>query len=130
MPGYTQEALIKFNHPPPKCPVDSPHPYKSTKKHGLPMVNAPDTTAQLPKNNIKRLQQIVGTFLFYSCAVDPTMLTSLSSITTEQTEGTETTKNKATHFLDYATTHPDAAIKYYPSDMILKIHSDASYLSE
>ena len=65
------------------------------------MVDALDTTARLPKNDIKRLQQIVGTFLFYSCVVDPTMLTSLSSIGTEQTEGTETTKNKATHFLNY-----------------------------
>ncbi len=28
------------------------------------------------------------------------------------------------------TTHPDATIRYHASDMILKIHSDASYLSE
>jgi hypothetical protein len=26
-------------------------------------------------------------------------------------------------------THPDAAIRYHASDMILHIHSDASYLS-
>jgi hypothetical protein len=31
--------------------------------------------------------------------------------------------------LNYLATHPDAAISYHASDMILHIHSDASYLS-
>jgi hypothetical protein len=31
--------------------------------------------------------------------------------------------------LDYLATHPDATIRFYASDMILHIHSDASYLS-
>jgi hypothetical protein len=31
--------------------------------------------------------------------------------------------------LDYLATHPDATIWYHASDMILHIHSDASYLS-
>jgi hypothetical protein len=30
--------------------------------------------------------------------------------------------------LDYLATHPDATIRYHASDMILHIHSDASYL--
>ena len=79
---------------------------------------------------IKHIQQIIGTFLFYSRVVDPTMLNALSIIATEQTQGTQTTKDKAGHFLTYATTHPDTTIMFYKSDMILKIHSDASYLSE
>jgi hypothetical protein len=32
--------------------------------------------------------------------------------------------------LDYAATHPDAVVTYKASDMVLAIHSDASYLSE
>ena len=36
----------------------------------------------------------------------------------------------AEHLLNYAATHPDAAIRYHASDMQLHIHSDASYLSE
>jgi hypothetical protein len=31
--------------------------------------------------------------------------------------------------LDYLATHPDAAIRYHASDLILHIHSEASYLS-
>jgi hypothetical protein len=34
------------------------------------------------------------------------------------------------HLLDYAATHPDAAIRVHQSNMIQSIHSDASYLSE
>ena len=34
------------------------------------------------------------------------------------------------HLLDYMATHPDAILSYAKSDMILGIHSDASYLSE
>jgi hypothetical protein len=36
----------------------------------------------------------------------------------------------AIKFLNYCATHPDATIWYKESDMILWVHSDASYLSE
>jgi hypothetical protein len=32
--------------------------------------------------------------------------------------------------LKYCTTHPEATFRYHASDMVLNIHSDASYLSE
>ena len=47
----------------------------------------------------------------------------------QQTTPTEKTMEKVNTFLDYMTTHPDAIIRYYPSDMVLNIHSDASYLT-
>ena len=132
MPGYVQHALKKFQYDitSTQKPMDALHPYKATKKHGLPMTHPTDNSAKLSPHAIKHLQQIVGTFLFYSRAVDPTMLTALSIIATEQTQGTNTTKEKAEHFLKYATSHPNTTIKYYKSNMVLKIHSDASYLSE
>ena len=104
--------------------TDAQHPYKATTKHGLPMTHPADDSAKLSPHAIKHLQQIVGTFLFYSRVVDPTMLTALSIIATEQTQGTNTTKEKAEHFLKHAASHPDATIKYYKSDMVLKIHSN------
>ena len=132
MPGYVQQAVEKFQHGI-NCTiksVDAPHPYKGMKKHGLPMTQPHDNAAKLTPQAIKHLQKIVGTFLFYSRAIDPTMLMALSIIATEQTQGTQTTKEKAKHFLTYAATHPNTTIKFYKSDMILKIHSDASYLSK
>ena len=94
------------------------------------MTPAMDAGPKLSPQAIKQLQQIAGPFLFYSRAVDQTMLTVLSIIATEQTQGTQTTKEKAVHFLTYAAMHPNATIKYYKSDMILKIHSNASNLSK
>ena len=37
---------------------------------------------------------------------------------------------KIKQLLDYAATHPDAAVTYRSSNMVLASHSDASYLSE
>ena len=76
------------------------------------------------------MQQIVGTLLYYSIAVDPTMLTTLSSIAAQQSKGTEKTYPDALWLLNYTATHLNAKICYMSSDMILYIHSDASYLSE
>jgi hypothetical protein len=53
----------------------------------------------------------------------------LNDIATEQTKATEKTQAATNQLLDYLAAHPDAAIRYHASDMILHIHSDASYLS-
>jgi hypothetical protein len=68
--------------------------------------------------------------LFYARAVDPTMLTALSSLAAEQANPTKRTMEKTLQFLDYAASQEDAVITYRKSDMILAVHSDASYLSE
>jgi hypothetical protein len=53
----------------------------------------------------------------------------LNDIATEQTKATEKTQAATKQLLDYLSTRPDAIIRYHASDMILHIHSDASYLS-
>jgi hypothetical protein len=53
----------------------------------------------------------------------------LNDIATEQTKATEKAQAATNQLLDYLANHPDAAIRYYASDMILQINSDASYLS-
>ena len=76
------------------------------------------------------MQQIVGTLLYYSIAVDPTMLTALGSIAAQQAKGTEKTYANILWLLNYTATHSNAKIRYTASNMILHIHSNASYLSE
>ena len=132
MPGYVQQAVNKFQYgvKSPNKATDATHLYKATKKQGLPMTQPTVDTTKLSPKEINHFQQIVGTFLFYSRAIDPTMLMALTIIAMEQTQGTQTTKEKAENYLLYAATHPNATIKFYKSDMMLKIHSDASYLSK
>ena len=76
------------------------------------------------------MQKIVGSILYYARAVDMTVLMALSTIASEQTKGTERTLEKAYQVLDYLATHPNAVVRFRASDMVMNIHSDASYLSE
>ena len=68
--------------------------------------------------------------LYYARAINLTLLPGLSGIASEQATATEATEARALQLLDYISTHPHAVVRYYASDMILNIHSDASYLSE
>jgi hypothetical protein len=67
--------------------------------------------------------------LYYARAVGPIVLMPLNDIATEQTKAAEKTQAATNQLLDYLATRPDATIRYHASDMILNIHSDASYLS-
>jgi hypothetical protein len=58
------------------------------------------------------------------------MLPALGSLAAAQSKATKATAKACIKLLNYAATHPDAAIRYTKSGMILRIHSDASYLSE
>ena len=67
--------------------------------------------------------------MYYARAIDNTTVT-LSSIAAKQAKATPWTKNDTEQLLDYLCTHKDATIRFVKSDMILNVHSDASYLSE
>jgi hypothetical protein len=57
------------------------------------------------------------------------MLVALSDLSSAQAHGTESTNLAASQILDYCATHSEASIRYCASEMVLQIHSDASYLS-
>ncbi len=90
----------------------------------------PDALPRLDANGIKQVQQIVGSILYYTRTVDMTVLMALSSIAVEQTKATEKTMGKCTQLLDYLSGQLNATVRFHVSDMILNIHSDASYLLE
>ena len=58
------------------------------------------------------------------------MQVNLVSMTEAQIQVTKQTADNVLQFLDYCAMHPDAVIRYHGSDMILRGHSDASYLSK
>jgi hypothetical protein len=131
MPGYIKKALARFNHHPPKKPQHQPH------QHTIPTYGASvqyakpeDTSEPLSKEEKKYIQQVIGTLLYYGRAVDATILVALSSLASAQATPTEDTMQRTHHLLDYVATHPDAILTYAKSNMILGVHSDASYLSE
>ena len=52
-----------------------------------------------------------------------------NTLASEQAHATEKIIKTMKHMLDYLATNPNATVRFYPSDMILNVHSDASYLS-
>ena len=130
MPGYIQEALLRFTHPIPTRMQHSPFKWNPP-TYGAPVQYATpeDTTPLLNTKDTKRVQQVVGTLLYYARAIDNTMLPALNDIAASQSAPTHTTAEQLTQLLDYCTSHPDASIKFSASDMVLRVHSDASYLS-
>ena len=66
----------------------------------------------------------------YACAVDSTMLVTLSAIASQQAKPTVETMRKTLKFLDYVSTHPDAILTFSASNIVLNVHSDASHLIE
>eukprot|EP00804_Cyclotella_cryptica_P004433 CCRYP_006852-RB/>CCRYP_006852-RB protein AED:0.14 eAED:0.09 QI:0/-1/0/1/-1/1/1/0/489 len=130
MPGYVHKQLTKYNHPRPKKPVHTPWKHIPSNTASCPTNTLPhDDSPPLNNQQIKHVQQIVGSFLYYSRATDPTISHALCKLATQQAHAMENTLKRCTHFLEYMATHPDARIRYYASDMVLNIHSDASYLS-
>jgi hypothetical protein len=71
-----------------------------------------DISPKLSDVEIKEIQHIVGSNLYYARAVDITILMALSSIASEQTRGTTNAMAKAKQLLDYLATHPDATIRF------------------
>jgi len=131
IPGYVEAALKRFKHERPSKPQHQPHPHNPVQYGSKAQYVEPeDDSPKLNKEDKRFIQEVTGTFLFYARAVDPTMLVALGSLAVEQTNPTENTMKKCKQFLDYAATQEDAVITYRKSDMVLAIHSDASYLSE
>jgi hypothetical protein len=129
MPGYVTRALSKFQHPAPKRSQHAPHQWIEP-VYGSEQQQKPTeaTGADLDATGTKRVQSVNGTFMYYGRAVDPCILVALNEISTEQAKPATATRGKTDMLMDYLHTYPNAAIRFYASDMILKICSDAAYL--
>jgi hypothetical protein len=128
MPGYVSNVLSKFQHDIHKHPQHTPSRYVTPVYGAKTQCDMKDETPQLTVQQCITIQKVTGSVLYYAIAVDPTVLMPLNDIAMEQTKAKEKTQAAMNQMLDYLATHPDATIRYHASDMILHIHSDASYL--
>ena len=72
---------------------------------------------------------MIDTFLYYAIIVDVTILAAIATLSSQQYNATDKTYMNVRWFLDYVATHTNAKIRYHASDMVLRTHSNASYLS-
>ena len=90
MPACVQEALVRFKKERPARPQDQPHK-DAPRKYGQTQQFVEETPESIPATAEEKtyIQQVVGTFLYYARAVDPTMLVALSAIVADQAAPTK-----------------------------------------
>jgi hypothetical protein len=62
--------------------------------------------------------------------VDSIILCPISAIALHSSKPTEVTMQQTLQLLDYLAMQEEAVLSYHASNMVLAVHSDASYLSE
>jgi hypothetical protein len=126
MPGYIENALIRFSHELPNKPQLQPHPHMLPNYGAAVQYAKADEVSPLAANaEGKHFRQVIGSLLYYGRAVDSTILISLSSLVAAQSKPTPHTLSLVKY---YTVTNPDAILTYKKSNMVLAMHSNASYL--
>ena len=127
MPGYVKDALHKFQDPTPTRPQHSPHQWTAPKyvSTAPQLAHPEDDSPALNPEEASKVQQVVGTLLYYAHVLDPSVLVSLNTIASQQSKITQETVNKVVQLLNYAATHPEAITRYRAREMTLHMHSDA-----
>jgi hypothetical protein len=129
MPDYVRNALHMFQHRMPQQKFHSPSKYTSP-QYGvnIQLTKAIDTSPGLTPDQTTRIQKVTRKLLYYTRAIDGTMLHTLNDLATQITTRNQTTVEAIEHFLNYCATHPDAELIYRASDMVLMNNSNAAYL--
>jgi hypothetical protein len=131
MPGYIINVYTRYKHLMPTKHQLSPH-----KHHDIILGQTTQLThvnpysPPLSTEGVKRIQGIIGTLLYYACAVDNKFLATLSTLCSQQATATEATHVAMNQLLDYLTTYPDDGTTYRASYVILCAHTDAGFHNE
>jgi hypothetical protein len=90
-----------------------------------------ESMAPLLDDKAKRfIQQVCGKFLFLGRAVDSTLFCPSSTIASQSSKPAEDTMQQTLQLLDYLATQEDDVLFYHASNLMLAVHSNASYLSK
>jgi hypothetical protein len=133
MPGYVAKTLARFGVALPTKPRHAPAPYAAPvmgRRGSSPLTDPPDLSPPLSVADTRWLQALVGALLYYARAIDSPLLVRVGQLSSRQARPTENVRAAATFLLDHVGTYPDASVIIRASDMFLRVHSDASYLSE
>ena len=68
--------------------------------------------------------------MYYTRAVDMMVLAALSTIAINQTMAIQLTMERCIQLFNYLASNHNAKVRFHASDMVVNIHSEASYLSE
>jgi hypothetical protein len=130
MPNNMQKALKQFQHNADKLQYalyqSAPIKYGAKKQH----TTKESKTPLLDDKAKWFIQQVCSKFLFLGRAVDSTLLCSISAIASQSSKSTEDTMQQSLQLCDYLATQEDAVLSYHARNMVLAVHSNASYLNK
>ena len=130
MPNYAKKKLTKYEYKSPNCLQ-----YCQYESNRVIDGNNSDSIVHesksplLDKHEKKYVQQVLGSFLYYMCAIGMTILHALSVIASEQANPRERTLKRVHQLLHYMHTYPTSVICFRSSNMILNAQSDTSCMS-
>ena len=128
-PGFIQKML---SHLRPNGVKSAPTPYiYSPPAYGRtgPQPTNIDTSPPATPEQKLELQTVIGYLLFYGRAVDSRFLPATSFLSSFQSAPTLNSLKHMERLLQYASANPNGCRIYKPSDMVLRIYSDASFNS-
>ena len=113
MLGYVKKVLQRYRYKMPRRPQRSPYlvaqiKYGQESQDPIPE----DTTRSSSKEEVLKVQHVVGSILYYAQVVDLTALMSLATIEIEQAKATGHTIDTLEKLLDYIASSPDATIRF------------------
>jgi hypothetical protein len=97
IPEYISKALGRFQHRALGRPQHSHHAWFKPQYYTHPqLTTALGDTAILPQPELMRIQEVIGTLLFYGCAIYSKMMVVLGTIASKQTKVTQATTQAIT----------------------------------
>ena len=99
--------------------VKAPHAW-TTPQYGLSknqLTSPIDSSPLLSAPGKHRLQEIVGSLLYFSRCIDSTILATIGSIGTNIADRREHVAAMADHLLDFCANNHNPKVRYYSSDM-------------
>jgi len=124
---YLTKTLIQFGIDPPEKKVQAPYPHTPIKYGSKTKYNESPIAGQTAA---KEVQIVTGKFMWYAQGVDNIVLMALSVLASQQAKPMTETMTRVTHFLKFIASQEPAVLTYRKSNMVLAVHSDASYLNK
>ena len=103
---FVTDALNIFQHSTPSILHHSPHQWSTTKYGSISpqMSQQPDDSPSIAPAVSNIFHQVVGTLFYYYHAVQPTIMVTLDTITSEQVNITQAMSKNMSQLLNYAAT--------------------------
>ena len=120
IPGYIDKLLQRFQ-PAGIQQAASPSIYVPPKYGKTTQYIKIDNSEVLTASEKKKIQEIVGSLLYYARAVDPSMLTAVNAIASEQATPTQTVQAQVDRLLAYAASYPNNRLRLKACDMVLMV---------